>query len=119
MKKFLNALKNALLAPFGHGPWSDEYQLAIALVPKALEAVQFVAELTNSGKDDLILEKIRPYVFGQVTIEDFATDRGRSALLQAAARALLQDKVRELVPDRILNTAIELAYIAFRNGKRA
>lgn len=117
-KKIGNAIKNSIQALFGKGPWSDEYAKIVNLVPQALSAVEYVAEVTTGfDADNKFAQMAREWLGRNVTISEAANSRG--ALLQAMARSVLNGRLVNAEKEHILNAAIELALVAFKKGVKS
>lgn len=108
-----NVVKNSVQAIFGKGPWSDEYEKALAYAPKALDAVKQVSSMFDQTRfiqdvandvSELIGRKVMP--------SDVSSIRTKNDLMRATARAILNNQLKDIgeeTPEHILNLAIELA----------
>jgi hypothetical protein len=106
VKKLLERL-GRLFGLFGDR-WLDGVERAAPYLAIAYEVVDTAARLTPNRTDDEIVELARLYGVPRVWTSE---DKG-AAIREVVYRAL-KHKL-PLVPDRVLNRAIELAYGALR-----
>lgn len=114
-------LLNAIEAPFGKGPWADEYKQAIALAPNALQAIKQVTDATSTKRDDALQGALADLLGTRPTLGMVRDDNSLQGLLKAAARGILTgafDDIEHVPADHILNLAIEIAFTAFKRGAR-
>ena len=79
------------------------------LLPTALQVVELVASLTPARTDNEIASLIKTYAL------DLPPYGNKDNLLRAAARVLLQKRVRLSIKDSVANAAVELAVVVLKS----
>jgi hypothetical protein len=115
--KALRSVGSAFVGFFRSGKAQAAFEQAAALVPKALPIVTLVASLTPTLADDELVALFRrfalPYVEQYLALPK--EQRG-VALLKVASTQLAS--IAPGTPTRILDTAVQLAYVGFRAGNQ-
>lgn len=116
--KIFSPVGKGVAAAFGKGPWADDLQKVQDILNPALESVKFTAMLSGNFHGVELAEKIQKFTGQKVNVKDLANAQKKNDYLRLVAQAVLSDSLDDLgevPPDRIINSAIELAFIKFKN----
>lgn len=112
--KLFRSIWGWLAQYFASGRAERDLKLACAYVQQALPIVETIAMLTPTLIDDNMVALYRHYALPGVEAWLTSPVEERADALREVARNVLAKQVPTGTPNRVLNAAIELAYLAFR-----
>lgn len=117
LKKFFRAIANLFSTPEGRQRIEKALSATYELVQVAMPIVQLVAALTPTRADDEIVALIYKYALPVAIPREPLTDAEKGAVLKTAAVTILRNQLHSPPADSILDTAVQMAFLAFKNAE--
>lgn len=114
---FFSKLLHFVTSSEGRNKIAKMLEEAQKLIQPALDACAMIATLTPSRSDDELIALAGHYTLGVVTPDMLRNDAMVSGLLKAAAMKELQKLTGSQADPRVLDLAIQSAYLVFKQAK--
>lgn len=108
----------ALASYFQSGRAEKDLKLACAYVSKALPIIETIAAFTPTRADDELIALYKRFALPGVEAWLSTPVAERGDALREVARTVLAREVEPGTPQRVLNAAIELAYLSYSASKQ-
>lgn len=114
---FFEKVLGFVISPSGRNKIAAALDQAQKLIEPAINACSVIAELTPTRSDDELIALVRRYSLGTVTPEMLTNDAVVSAFLKHAAMVELQHATGVAADPRVLDLAIQSAYLVYKQAK--
>lgn len=116
IRNFFQHVISFVISPKGREKIAKSLEQAQAMLTPALYACEMIASLTEGRTDDQIIAVAEKYSLGTITPDMIKNDAIISGILKHAAMIELQHLTGSTADPRILDLAIQSAYIVYKQA---
>lgn len=114
---FFEKVIHFVISPGGRKKIADALKQAQDLIAPALQACETIATLTPTRSDDELFALAQRYALGTITPEMITNDAIISGIMKHAAMVELQHLTGTTADPRVLDLAIQSAYLVYKQAK--